>query len=145
MIFPECGLLWYVWQVEALQASYKISAAVLNLDPRKLSTDALQPVWGLNQKLELLKIAFEVSWSWTPPKTLCSNATAMLWYVVLPCTAQDCTVRCFCRMSCHPQLHFLADVRAEAAWQLCFICYHLCLKVPHQQEAHCSSHGCTSR
>lgn len=48
------------WQVEAFQANFRISAAVLNLNPRKLSTDALQAVWGLNQKLELLKIALEV-------------------------------------------------------------------------------------
>ena len=50
-----------MWQVEAYQANFRISAAVLNLNPRKLSTDALQAVWGMNQKLELLKIAFEVS------------------------------------------------------------------------------------
>ena len=50
-----------MWQVEAYQANFRISAAVMNLNPRKLSTDALQAVWGMNQKLELLKIAFEVS------------------------------------------------------------------------------------
>lgn len=48
-------------QEVSLQAAFRISAAVLNLDPRKLPTDALQQVWALNQKLELLKIAFEVS------------------------------------------------------------------------------------
>ena len=47
-------------QTESLQAAFRISAAVLNLDPRKLPTATLQRVWALNQKLELLKIAFEV-------------------------------------------------------------------------------------
>lgn len=83
--------------MESLQANYKISAAVLNLDPRKLATDALQPVWGLNQKLELLKIAFEVSYlklldgAGHPQKLLCSNAAAMQWLAFLPCPAMVCT------------------------------------------------------
>ena len=45
---------------QSLTATFRISANMLNLDPRKLATDALQQVWALNQKLELLKIAFEV-------------------------------------------------------------------------------------
>ena len=51
---------------QSLTATFRISANMLNLDPRKLATDALQQVWALNQKLELLKIAFEVSLSLLP-------------------------------------------------------------------------------
>ena len=80
-----------VLQIESLQANYKISAAVLNLDPRKLVTDALQPVWGLNQKLELLKIAFEVS--------------CCLKRLQQPCSPCNCSPMCC--VSLHSKLKYV--------------------------------------
>lgn len=48
-------------QIDFDTAKFGLSAEQFNLDPRELLTTVLQPVWANNQKLELLRIAFEVS------------------------------------------------------------------------------------
>ena len=47
-------------QIDFDTAKFGLSAEQFNLDPRELLTTVLQPVWANNQKLELLRIAFEV-------------------------------------------------------------------------------------
>ncbi|KAL0019528.1 hypothetical protein WJX77_005771 [Trebouxia sp. C0004] len=47
-------------QIDFDTAKFGLSAEQFNLDPRELLTAALQPVWANNQKLELLRIAFEM-------------------------------------------------------------------------------------
>ena len=48
-------------QIDFDTAKFGLSAEQFNLDPRELLTTVLQPVWANNQKLELLRIAFEVN------------------------------------------------------------------------------------
>ncbi|DBB02120.1 TPA: hypothetical protein ACH3X3_011159 [Trebouxia sp. C0006] len=47
-------------QIDFDTAKFGLSAEQFNLDPRELLTTVLQPVWANNQKLELLRIAFEM-------------------------------------------------------------------------------------
>ncbi len=51
---------FHMLQTEVRPGEFGISAQTFNLDPRELLTKELQPLWADNQKLELLRIAFEV-------------------------------------------------------------------------------------
>ena len=47
-------------QIKVNKEDFSVSAEKFNLDPRDRLVAALQPLWTQNQKLELLRIAFEV-------------------------------------------------------------------------------------
>ena len=134
--------------MESLQANYKISAAVLNLDPRKLSSDALQPVWGLNQKLELLKIAFEVSYlKLGTLKTDCAAAAAVQWLASLPRPAMVCTVTqlalCVERFAHSCMILLVLGLSLHGGCASLFA-NEICLQCQHQQQAYCSRQACTA-